>query len=204
MVEDRRDGYGDPTSPPRIHRVWYFVARKRGTKMSDEPPATSTNRAFSVKVVSAYLRRNQVAADQLASLISTVHQTLANLGKPASEAIVERTPAVSIRRSVHRDYVVCIECGWRGKMVRRHLTAAHGLTVDAYRARWNLSRDHAMVARAYSERRSTLALELGLGRTREASAETTTTPETETATAPQPSRNRRGRPRPKATTAAPA
>jgi predicted transcriptional regulator len=172
--------------------------------MSDEPTAALANRDLAVKIVSAYLRRNQVAADQLASLISTVHQALADLGKPASEAVVERTPAVSIRRSVQRDFVVCIECGWRGKMVRRHLGTAHGLTVDAYRARWNLSRDHAMVAPAYSERRSTLALELGLGRTREASAETTTTPETETATAPQPSRNRRGRPRPKATTAAPA
>jgi predicted transcriptional regulator len=103
--------------------------------MSDEPTAALANRDLAVKIVSAYLRRNQVAADQLASLISTVHQALADLGKPASEAVVERTPAVSIRRSVQRDFVVCIECGWRGKMVRRHLGTAHGLTVDAYRRR---------------------------------------------------------------------
>src|SRR5580700_9410528 len=169
-----------------------------------ETPATSTNRDLAVTVVSAYLRRNQVAADQLASLISTVHQALADLGKPASEAVVERTPAVSIRRSVQRDFVVCIECGWRGKMVRRHLGTAHGLTVDAYRARWNLSRDHAMVAPAYSARRSGLAKELGLGRHGRASAEVAMVPEAETATAPQPSRKRRGQPRSKATTASPA
>jgi predicted transcriptional regulator len=172
--------------------------------MSDEPLPASANRELTAEIVAAYVRRNQITADQLASLISTVHQALADLDKPAKEAVVERTPAVSIRRSVQRDFVVCIECGWRGKMVRRHLGTAHGLTVDAYRARWNLSRDHAMVAPAYSERRSTLALELGLRRTREASAETTTTPETETATTPKPSRNRRGRSRPKATTAEPA
>jgi predicted transcriptional regulator len=80
-------------------------------------------------------------------------------------------------------------------MVRRHLTTGHGLTVDAYRARWNLARDHALVAPAYSERRSTLALELGLGRTRGASAETTTVPEAVAATAPPSSPKRRGRPR---------
>jgi predicted transcriptional regulator len=172
--------------------------------MSDEPLPASANRDLAVTVVSAYLRRNQVAADQLASLISTVHQALADLGGPAEEAPVERTPAVSIRRSVQRDYVVCIECGWRGKMVRRHLGTAHRLTVDAYRARWNLSRDHAMVAPAYSARRSGLAKELGLGRHGRASAEVAMVPEAETATAPQPSRKRRGQPRSKATTASPA
>jgi predicted transcriptional regulator len=138
-----------------------------------ETPPTSTNRDLAVTVVSAYLRRNQVAADQLASLISTVHQALADLGGPAEEAPVERTPAVSIRRSVQRDYVICIECGWRGKMVRRHLGTAHGLSIEQYRARWSLPHDHAMTAPAYSARRSTMAKELGLGRTREASVEAT-------------------------------
>jgi predicted transcriptional regulator len=36
--------------------------------------------------------------------------------------------AISIRRSVHRDYVVCLERGWRGQMLRRHI-AGHGLSV---------------------------------------------------------------------------
>ena len=162
-----------------------------------ETPPASTNRDLAVTVVSAYLRRNQVAADQLASLISTVHQALADLGGPAEEAPVERTPAVSIRRSVQRDYVVCIECGWRGKMVRRHLGTAHGLSIEQYRSRWSLPHDHAMTAPAYSERRSTMAKELGLGRTRGASAKTMAVPETET----QPAARRRGRPRSAATPA---
>jgi predicted transcriptional regulator len=172
--------------------------------MSDEPAAASANQELTVEIVVAYVRRNQVAADQLASLISTVHQSIADLGGPAEEAPVERTPAVSIRRSVQRDYVVCIECGWRGKMVRRHLGTAHGLSVEQYRARWNLPRDHAMVAPAYSERRSTMAKQIGLGRTRGASAVTTTVPAAETKTTTQPSPKPRGRPRSKATTAAPA
>jgi predicted transcriptional regulator len=172
--------------------------------MPDEPPAASTNRDSSVKVVNAYLRRNRVAADQLASLISTVHQALAYLGQPAAEAAVERTPAVSIRRSITGNSVICLDCGWKGQMLRRHLTTAHGLSIEQYRARWNLSRDHAMTAPAYSERRSTMAKQIGLGRTRGASAATTTVPATETQTTTQPSPKPPGRPRSKATTAAPA
>jgi predicted transcriptional regulator len=172
--------------------------------MPDEPPTASANRELAVKVISAYLRRNQIAADQLDILISTVHQTLGGLGKPAAEAVVDRTPAVPIRRSVQRDHVICLDCGWTGSMLRRHLSAAHGLSVEQYRASWNLPTDHSMTAPAYSERRSTMAKQIGLGRTRRASAETMAVPETETATAPQPSPKRRGRPRSKATTAAPA
>jgi predicted transcriptional regulator len=132
--------------------------------MPDEP-ATSIGRELATKIVSAYLRRNPVPPDQLASLISTVHEALGRVGKPA-EAIVERTPAVPIRRSVTPDFVVCLECGWKGQMLRRHLTAAHGLNVEEYRARWKLNPDHPMTAPNYSERRSTMAKQLGLGRTR--------------------------------------
>jgi predicted transcriptional regulator len=134
--------------------------------MPDEQPAASANQELTAEIVAAYVQRNQIAVDQLTSLISTVHQALADLGKPISEAVVERTPAVSIRRSIQHDKVTCLECGWAGSVLRRHLGTAHGLTVDQYRARWQLPRDHALVAPAYSERRSGLAKELGLGRTR--------------------------------------
>jgi len=168
--------------------------------MPDEPPTAPANRELAVKIVSAYLRRNPLAADQLRSLISTVHQALSGLGEPALEPIVERTPAVSIRRSITPNFVVCMDCGWKGQMLRRHLTTAHGLTVEQYRARWNLPSDHAMTAPAYSERRSTMAKQLGLGRGgRAASTETMAMSETETKTAPQP--KRRGRPRSAAATA---
>jgi predicted transcriptional regulator len=137
--------------------------------MPDEQPAASANQELTAEIVAAYVQRNQIAVDQLTSLISTVHRALADLGKPISEAVVERTPAVSIRRSVQHAKVTCLECGWAGSVLRRHLTT-HGLTVDQYRARWNLPLDHALVAPAYSERRSGLAKEFGLGRTRVVSA----------------------------------
>ncbi|SRR6266566_2064279 len=132
--------------------------------MPDEPPAASSNREHATKIVAAYIRRNRVASDQLASLIATVHRALTGLGGPPVEVTIERTPAVPVRRSVDRDFVVCLDCGWCGRVLRRHIASAHGLSVDAYRARWNLSREHKMIAPAYSERRSAMAKQIGLGR----------------------------------------
>jgi predicted transcriptional regulator len=155
--------------------------------MADEQQPTSGNRELTTQIVAAYIRKNPVAADALPALISAVHEVLARLGTPPGEPEAERTPAVSIRRSVQREFVVCLECSWRGRMLKRHLTSAHGLDVAAYRARWNLSRDHAMVAPAYSERRSTMAKSIGLGqRGREAVV---------AAAPPPPAPKRRGRPR---------
>ena len=173
----------------------YCAARNQGTNaMPGEQPPATVDPALAAKIVVAYVRQNQVAPDELASLISTVHEALGRLGTPTAEPTGERTPAVPIRRSVHRDHVICLDCGWRGQMLRRHLTRAHGLTVDAYRGQWRLPRDHAMTAPAYSERRSTMAKQIGLGQTRGASAGAMAVPETEPATAP-PTPRRRGRPR---------
>ena len=162
--------------------------------MPDEPLTPKLDTEFTTNIVVAYVRRNQIGADQLPVLISTVHQALSGLGKPVTELNGERTPAVPIRRSVHRDYVVCLECGWRGQMLRRHLSTAHGLTVENYRARWNLPREHALTAPAYSERRSGLAKQLGLGRGRRTSDADTPVPEPVVAEPTPKRRVRRGQP----------
>jgi predicted transcriptional regulator len=142
------------------------------------------------EIVSAYVRHHQLPADQVAALIRSVHTALSNLGKPTEEE-VERTPAVPIRRSVHRDYVVCLECGWRGKMLRRHLSSGHGLSPTEYRHRWNLSNDHPLTAPAYADQRSDLAKKLGLGRRAERGA-AEAIPEAEAPQEPQKP-TRRGR-----------
>jgi predicted transcriptional regulator len=124
---------------------------------------SATHRERTAEIVSAYLRNHQVPTDQLAGLIKSVHESLHRLGE-ASEPVSAPTPAVPIRRSVHRDHVICLDCGWRGQMLRRHIKGAHGLSADEYRARWRLSPDHLLTAPAYSERRSGLARQFGLGR----------------------------------------
>src|ERR1700720_2917580 len=120
-------------------------------------------------IVSSYVRHHTVSPEQLSDLITTVHHTLGHLGQPvqAEEVLV---PAVSVRRSVHQDYVVCLDCGYRGKTLRRHISSRHGLNRDEYLRRWGLQPDHPLTAPAYSERRSTLAKQLGLGRKPKAEA----------------------------------
>ena len=114
-------------------------------------------------IVGSYVRHHTVGADQVSNLIATVHRALGQLGQPNQPEEV-RTPAVSVRRSVSQDYVVCMDCGYRGKTLRRHITTRHGLNKDEYLKRWGLHADHLLTAPAYSERRSILAKELGLGR----------------------------------------
>jgi len=171
-------------------------------EMPDEAPSPTLDTGLTTNIVAAYVRHNQIGADQLPVLISTVHQALAGLGKSKAETEMERTPAVPIRRSVHQDYVVCLECGWRGKMLKRHLATAHGLTVEQYRVRWTLPREHPITAPSYSERRSGLAKQIGLGRGRgrRASREEPESAAPETVPAPQPQSRRRGRPRSVTTT----
>jgi predicted transcriptional regulator len=118
---------------------------------------------LTAKIVSEYVGHHRVAAAQLPELITTVHQALEHLGKP-TETEATRTPAVSIRQSVRHDYVVCLECGYRGLMLRRHISVRHSLTPDEYRERWGLKINHPLTAPAYSERRSSVAKALGLGR----------------------------------------
>jgi predicted transcriptional regulator len=121
------------------------------------------HRPLTAKIVGSYLRHHKVGASQLPDLIATVHRSLSGLGQQplAEEAL---TPAVSVRQSVRPDYVVCLDCGYRGKTLRRHISSRHGLNRDEYRRRWGLQPDHPLTAPAYSERRSTLAKQLGLGR----------------------------------------
>ncbi len=142
-------------------------------EMADQNTPQKVDPSMVAEIVASYVTQNSIGVDQIAGLIATVHCTLSNLGTNAPEPLAAEalTPAVPIRRSVQPDYVVCLECGFRGQMLRRHLRVAHGLEPAAYRARWRLSADHALVAPVYSGRRSTMAKQLGLGRKR-AEAET--------------------------------
>jgi predicted transcriptional regulator len=122
-----------------------------------------TSPYITATIVSSYVRHHTVEANQLSDLIITVHRAIGQLVQPVQPEEVP-VPAVSVRRSVHHDYVVCLDCGYRGKTLRRHITTRHGLTKDEYLRRWGLPSDHRLTAPAYSERRSEMAKSLGLGR----------------------------------------
>src|SRR6202045_3151787 len=118
---------------------------------------------LTAKIVRSYVRHHTVAAGELSDLITTIPRALGGLGQQNHPEEL-RTPAVSVRRSVQQDYVICLDCGHRGKTLRRHINRRHGLSRDEYRKRWGLRNDHPLTAPAYTERRSMLAKELGLGR----------------------------------------
>ncbi|BBC72335.1 transcriptional regulator [Altererythrobacter sp. B11] len=114
-------------------------------------------------IVAAHVSNNEVAVNEVASLISNVYGALAGLGaEPQKDEKPE--PAVSIRASVKPDHLVCLEDGRKLKMLKRHLMTQYNMTPDEYRQRWGLPADYPMVAPDYAEKRRALAKEIGLGR----------------------------------------
>lgn len=115
-------------------------------------------------IVAAHVSNNSVAVSDVSTLIGNVHAALAGLSGPtaAPETVLE--PAVPIRTSVKRDYIVCLDDGKKLKMLKRHLMTHYGMTPDDYRAKWGLPADYPMVAPAYAEQRRELAKAIGLGR----------------------------------------
>ncbi len=133
--------------------------------MAEESTVREVDPSLVARIVRSYVAQNTIGIDQLAGLISIVHRSLNDLGKSAPAGPL--VAAVSIRGSVRRAYVVCLECGFHGQAIRRHLSTRHGLAPGQYRARWKLAADHPITAPAYSERRSTMAKQIGLGRKRQ-------------------------------------
>lgn len=133
--------------------------------MDDQDASRSGGLGPVTKIVASYVGNHTLSADQLSALIASVDQAIRHLGDPVQPP-APRTPAVPLKRSVQHDHVVCLECGFRGKTLRRHLGTRHNLRVAEYLRRWKLPSDHPLTAPAYSEQRSAMAKELGLGRKR--------------------------------------
>ncbi|MEE7502360.1 MucR family transcriptional regulator [Methylobacterium sp. C33D] len=122
--------------------------------------------ALSVDIVSAFVSNNPVPAPELPGLIAAIHATLHGLGEPSAPPAEELRPAVSVRRSVQPDFIVCLEDGKKFKSLKRHLRTHYNLTPEEYRAKWGLPPDYPMVAPNYAAARSSLAKSMGLGHQR--------------------------------------
>jgi len=117
-------------------------------------------------IVSAYVSKNVLAAQQIPDVINTVYNSLAGLNGQPREVITEPLkPAVPIRKSVTPEFIVCLEDGKKLKMLKRHLRSTYNMSPDEYRARWGLPADYPMVAPNYAAQRSEFAKRIGLGRT---------------------------------------
>ena len=117
------------------------------------------------EIVSAYVSNNAISQADLPKLIVDVHETLQGLTNARPQEVAEvRKPAVSVKKSITPDYIICLEDGKKFKSLKRHLRTHYDLSPEEYREKWNLPVDYPMVAPNYAAARSRLAREMGLGR----------------------------------------
>jgi predicted transcriptional regulator len=120
-------------------------------------------------IVSAFVGHNSVPSADLPALIHAVHEALTRLSAGASALPTAEpeaaTPAVSVRKSITPEFLICLDDGRKFKSLKRHL-AGLGMTPDQYRAKWQLPHDYPMVAPNYASFRSALAKKSGLGQLR--------------------------------------
>ena len=119
---------------------------------------------LTAQIVTAYTARNPVEPDQLPELIQKVRESLTRTGEPEQPEPKPLVPAVNPKKSIFREYIICLEDGKRMTMLKRHLRTSYNMTPDEYRQRWGLPRDYPMTAPSYAATRSTLAKQFGLGR----------------------------------------
>jgi predicted transcriptional regulator len=146
----------------------------------DYQMADSDKLSLIASITASYLRRNSVSIDQIGAVVASVTHALeqasngttgsadndvqqAQVAAP-SAGDPKPQPAVSIKKSVQPEYIICLEDGVQAKTLKRHLRVTHGLSPQQYRERWRLPKDYPIVAPAYSARRSKMAKEIGFGR----------------------------------------
>ena len=118
-------------------------------------------------IVAAYVSKNAVAADDIPALINRVHAALARVASGQGDAGAEgQKPAVPVKKSIHPEYIVCLEDGKKFKSLKRHLRTQYNMTPEQYRENWGLAYDYPMVAPNYAAARSKLAKQMGLGQQR--------------------------------------
>ena len=119
-------------------------------------------------IISAYVSNNTVVASDLPAIIGEVHEALSKASQRVGQTEREELrPAVTVKKSVTPDYIVCLEDGKKFKSLKRHLRTHYNLSPEEYREKWGLPHDYPMVAPNYAQARSALAKQMGLGTRRD-------------------------------------
>jgi predicted transcriptional regulator len=121
---------------------------------------------LTANIVSAYLRNHSVPASDIPGLISQIHSALSRVSSGADLAAEPLKPAISVKKSITPEYLVCLEDGKKFKSLKRHLRTQYNMTPEQYRDKWDLPADYPMVAPNYAQARSALAKQMGLGQQR--------------------------------------
>jgi predicted transcriptional regulator len=123
----------------------------------DKQTAEQSLASLTAEIASAYVSNNTLSSEDIGRLI-------AEIGEQQAPAPDKPEPAVSVRRSIGSDHLICLVCGRKQRLLKRHLASEHQLTPDEYRRLFGLKADYPMVAPSYAEMRRELALKIGLGR----------------------------------------
>ena len=122
---------------------------------------------LAAEIVSAYVANNSVPASELPALLNDVHAAIVRVASGAAAPTPEAAkPAVSPKKSITNEYIICLEDGRKFKSLKRHLRTQYNLSPEQYREKWGLPPDYPMVAPAYAKARSALAKQMGLGQQR--------------------------------------
>ena len=128
---------------------------------------TNNHIELAAEIVSAYVSNNSVPASELATLLGDIHSAIVRVSTGAAVAVPEAAkPAVSPKKSITNDYIICLEDGRKFKSLKRHLRTQYNMSPEQYREKWPLPADYPMVAPAYAKARSALAKQMGLGQQR--------------------------------------
>jgi predicted transcriptional regulator len=134
--------------------------------MADNTPG-GTFIELTATIVSAYVSHNSVPSVDLPALIGHVHSALTRVSSGYGDVPSEPPkPAVSVKKSITPDHIVCLEDGKKFKSLKRHLRTQYNMTPEQYREKWALPPDYPMVAPNYAAARSHLAKHMGLGQQR--------------------------------------
>ena len=123
---------------------------------------------LAAEIVCAYVSNNSVPVGELAALLGDIHAAILRVagGIAAPTPVEVAKPAVSPKKSVTNEFIVCLEDGRKFKSLKRHLRTQYNMSPEQYREKWSLPADYPMVAPAYAKARSALAKQMGLGQQR--------------------------------------
>jgi predicted transcriptional regulator len=118
---------------------------------------------MAAEIVNAQAGHTKMSADDMVVAIGKLVDAL-RTAKAIEEGAPTEAPAKPVRRrSVFRNYVVCLECGTRYKQLTDRHLGQHGMNKRTYKDKYGIRRSQKLVATSLTARRRKLAEERGLG-----------------------------------------
>ena len=118
---------------------------------------------LTAEIVSAYVSNNTVPAGEIPGLINQIHAALSRVsGKPGDSPAEPLRPAISVKKSITPEYIICLEDGKKFKSLKRHLRTQYNMTPEQYRESGRSVPTIPMVAPSYAAARSELAKQMGV------------------------------------------